>query len=243
MGFSGDSVSKEYTCNAGDLGLIPELGRSPEEGNGNPLKYLAWRIPWTEEPGGLQSMGSQRDMTEQLSHTQHTPYMNSSGKGWLPLMLNVSCGPPWDTMLMLIGRSTCAGVCTCKGMCAVVLVDMHILLPYFIYVTIYIHFALRVFLFIVQVLFMPEESLLFSFSTYSLDHLIYLPDLYLWPRLPFQAQNPMEYHIVFCKIPSHKYHVSLLKTSCFSVPQLCECSIICSSPKSELRTAFFFFKF
>ena len=30
---------KEYTCNAGDVGLIPELGRSPGEGNGNPLQY------------------------------------------------------------------------------------------------------------------------------------------------------------------------------------------------------------
>ena len=49
--------------NAGDIrdaGLIPGLGRSPGEGNGNPLSILAWRIPWTEEPGGLQSMGLQR---------------------------------------------------------------------------------------------------------------------------------------------------------------------------------------
>ena len=49
--------------NAGDVrdaGLIPGLGRSPGEGNGNPLSILAWRIPWTEEPGGLQSMGLQR---------------------------------------------------------------------------------------------------------------------------------------------------------------------------------------
>ena len=41
-------------------GSIPGLGRSPGEGNGNPLQYLAWKISWTEEPGGLQSMGSQR---------------------------------------------------------------------------------------------------------------------------------------------------------------------------------------
>ena len=44
---------KESVCNAGDLGLIPGLGGSLGEGNGNPL------IPWTEEPGGLQSIGSQ----------------------------------------------------------------------------------------------------------------------------------------------------------------------------------------
>ena len=37
--------------NAGDLGLIPGSGRFPGEGNGNPLQYFAWRIPWTEELG------------------------------------------------------------------------------------------------------------------------------------------------------------------------------------------------
>ena len=36
------------------------LGRSPGEANGNPLCTLAWKIPWMEEPGRLQSMGSQR---------------------------------------------------------------------------------------------------------------------------------------------------------------------------------------
>ena len=35
-------------------------GRSPGKGNDNPLSILAWRIPWTEEPCRLQSMGSQR---------------------------------------------------------------------------------------------------------------------------------------------------------------------------------------
>ena len=43
-----------------DPGLIPDLGRSPGEGNGNLLHLLAWRIPWTDEPGGLQSTGLQR---------------------------------------------------------------------------------------------------------------------------------------------------------------------------------------
>ena len=108
MGFPGGSDSKASACNAGDLDLIPGSGKSPGEGNGNPLQYsclenvmdggawwvtvhrvaksrtrlsdftfnfhfhalekemathssvLAWRIPWTEEPGGLQSMGSPR---------------------------------------------------------------------------------------------------------------------------------------------------------------------------------------
>ena len=39
MAFPGGSDGKESACNAGDLGSIPGLGRSPEEGNGNPLQY------------------------------------------------------------------------------------------------------------------------------------------------------------------------------------------------------------
>ena len=63
MGFLGGSVVKNLpasTEDAGDTSLIPGSGRSPGEGNGNPSSILAWRIPWTEEPGSLQSMGSQR---------------------------------------------------------------------------------------------------------------------------------------------------------------------------------------
>ena len=56
LGFPGGSAGKESTCNAGDLGLIPGLGRSPGGGHGNPLKYSCLENPrWTEEPGGLQS--------------------------------------------------------------------------------------------------------------------------------------------------------------------------------------------
>ena len=54
----GGSDGKESACNAGDPGSIPRLGRSPGERSGNPLTILFWRIPWTEEPGGLQSIGS-----------------------------------------------------------------------------------------------------------------------------------------------------------------------------------------
>ena len=50
----------ESACIAGDLGSFPGSGRSPEEGMKIHSSILAWRIPWTEEPGGLQSMGSQR---------------------------------------------------------------------------------------------------------------------------------------------------------------------------------------
>ena len=60
MDFSGGSEVKASACNAGDLGLIPGLERSPVEGNGNPLQYSFWGIPWMEEPGGLQSTRLQR---------------------------------------------------------------------------------------------------------------------------------------------------------------------------------------
>ena len=60
-GFPGGSDGKESACSVGDLGSNPGLGRSPGEGNGNPLQYSCLKkIPWTEKPGGLQSMGSQR---------------------------------------------------------------------------------------------------------------------------------------------------------------------------------------
>ena len=66
LSLSNCSISdgKESVCNAGDLGSIPGSGRSPGEGNGNPSNTLAWRIPWTEEPGRLQSMGSQELATK-----------------------------------------------------------------------------------------------------------------------------------------------------------------------------------
>ena len=56
--FPGGSDGKEFTCNAGDLDSNPGLGRFPGEGNTH-SSILAWTIPWTEEPCGLQSMESQ----------------------------------------------------------------------------------------------------------------------------------------------------------------------------------------
>jgi len=53
-------TGKESACNAGDPGLIPRSGRSPGEGMTTHSSILAWRIPWTEKPGGLQSMELQR---------------------------------------------------------------------------------------------------------------------------------------------------------------------------------------
>ena len=55
--FPGGSEGKESACHAGESGLMPGLGRSLEKGTATQSSILAWRIPWTEEPGGLQSMG------------------------------------------------------------------------------------------------------------------------------------------------------------------------------------------
>ena len=66
----GALVVKNPLANAGDIrdeGSIPGSGRSPGEGNGNPLLILAWRIPWTEEPCGLQSLGSQKSWTTEAT--------------------------------------------------------------------------------------------------------------------------------------------------------------------------------
>ena len=73
MGFSGGSDSKESTCNVGDLGLIPGLGRSPGEGNGNPLQYSC-----LENPHGQRNLAGyslwgceEQDTTERLSMASH----------------------------------------------------------------------------------------------------------------------------------------------------------------------------
>ena len=60
MGFPGGLDGKESACSAGNPGFILGLGRLPGEENATHSNILAWRIPWTEEPGRLHSMGYQR---------------------------------------------------------------------------------------------------------------------------------------------------------------------------------------
>ena len=60
LGFPGGSDGKEYTCNAGDPGSFFDLGRSPGEGNGNPLQYSCQENLMDKGAFGLQSMGIQR---------------------------------------------------------------------------------------------------------------------------------------------------------------------------------------
>ena len=61
MGFPNASAGKKSTCNVGDLGSIPGLGRSPEKGTATHSSILAWRMPWT-----IQGH-NELDTTEQFS--------------------------------------------------------------------------------------------------------------------------------------------------------------------------------
>ena len=82
--------NKESACNAGvagDTGSIPGSGRSPGGGHETHFSVLAWRIPWTEEPGRVESIGSQRvrhDWSD-LAHTRTHAYNRV-------LILPVLCG-------------------------------------------------------------------------------------------------------------------------------------------------------
>ena len=63
-------VIKNPPANARDVrdtGSIPGSGRSPGEGNGNPLQYSCLENPWTEEPGGLQSRGHKKPDTAEVT--------------------------------------------------------------------------------------------------------------------------------------------------------------------------------
>ena len=52
----GSSDGKESTCDAGDAGSIPRLGRAPGGGQGNPLQYSCLENPRTEEPGRVHGV-------------------------------------------------------------------------------------------------------------------------------------------------------------------------------------------
>ena len=69
MGFPGGSDSKEPACNAGDLGLIPGLGRTPGGGHGNPLQYSCLENPHGQKSLAIYSPWGHKesDTTERLS--------------------------------------------------------------------------------------------------------------------------------------------------------------------------------
>ena len=78
MVFPGGSMVKNLPANAEDLGSIPGLGRSPGEGNGSLSSIFAWQISWTEEPGGLESMGCKTVGHDLVTKQQHIhTYVNT----------------------------------------------------------------------------------------------------------------------------------------------------------------------
>ena len=104
------SKSKESSCDAGDQGSIPRLGSSSGEGNSNPLQYSGGRIPRTEKPVRLQSMGSQRvghictTNTHTHANTGHSKTVINSPKPE-PLRGQVSCDSEinWVALSFLLG--------------------------------------------------------------------------------------------------------------------------------------------
>ena len=67
--FSGGSDSKESACSVGDLVRFVGQEDPLEKRTATHSSSLAWRISWTEEPGGLQFMGSQRVGHDQATNT------------------------------------------------------------------------------------------------------------------------------------------------------------------------------
>ena len=71
LGFSGGSDGEVSVCNARDPDSIPGSGRSHGEGNDSPLQYLAWKIPWMEDPGN--PWGHKESYTTEQHHFHFFP--------------------------------------------------------------------------------------------------------------------------------------------------------------------------
>ena len=80
--FSGGSDGKEFACNSEDLCSISGLRKSPGEGNGYHSCILAWRNPWTEEPGWLKPMRLQRVGHDRVANTFTFTTMYDRVPGW-----------------------------------------------------------------------------------------------------------------------------------------------------------------
>ena len=101
-GFPGGSDSQESACNVGDLGSIPGLGRFPGGEHGNPLQFSCLENPqWTEEPGGLQSVGSQRVRHDWATKRNRDAEKGMGEEGVAPVLGDVSswhCQLAWPCL-------------------------------------------------------------------------------------------------------------------------------------------------
>ena len=86
LGFPGGSEVKAYACNAGDLGLIPGLGRSSGEGNGNPLQYSCLENPMGRGAGWATVHGVTKSRTRLSDFTLMTAAAMETGDGETELM-------------------------------------------------------------------------------------------------------------------------------------------------------------
>ena len=92
FGFPGGSDGKESTCNAGDLGSIPGLGRSPGGGHGNPLQYSCLENPMDREAWG-RGLCSYSPRGRRVRYDWATKHSTASlGYSWQWLM--APCFPP-----------------------------------------------------------------------------------------------------------------------------------------------------
>ena len=73
-GFCSSSDSKESTCKAGDLGSIPRSGRSPGEGNGNPLQYFCLENSMDRGASRTTVHGAQRVGQDGVTNTHTTSF-------------------------------------------------------------------------------------------------------------------------------------------------------------------------
>ena len=96
MGFPGGSEVKASACNEGDLGSIPGLGRSPREGNGNPLQYSSLENPmdgeawWATVRGVAKSRTRLSDFTFIFKRGKHNELNFLLHWAYLKLIINYS---------------------------------------------------------------------------------------------------------------------------------------------------------
>ena len=111
LGFPGGSDGKESACNEGDLGLILELGRSPGEGNGNPLQYSCLENTMARGAWWLQSMGLRRTGHDWGTNTFTFNRLPQHGWKWTFLISlgllsqefwsSLAGGSGWESLLKL----------------------------------------------------------------------------------------------------------------------------------------------
>ena len=98
LGFPAGSLVKNLPANAGDTGSIPGSGRYLEKEMATHSSMLAWTIPWTEEPGGLQSRGSQKSQTQLRYKIKTQCWILVPRPGIEMVSLHGPAGPPGKSL-------------------------------------------------------------------------------------------------------------------------------------------------